>query len=197
MLELLAAFDFSNLWTFIYDHIGEIILGSQLIPVDKSGMPYQPLIKALYLWAAGRKTVDVPTSPGSPMAPGTPATTTTDSPSWLTTLLPMLIPFIQQLAGKPPVATVVTPPDPATLPTDPNSMVVWLMKLLNAPEQPTVTTPIKPHIENPTVSPVEVRWEHFTGCFQAMVDLYPDFDISAVSSNGNTEVKKVARVVKP
>ena len=184
-MDLLAAFDFANLVSMVQENILPIILGTiPVVPVNKPGTPYQPLIKAIVSLITGRKTVEVPATTVTPATP---------TPSLLSNLLPLLLPLIQQLAVKPPVATIVTPPDPTMLPSDPNSLIAWIKTLLNSPEQPTVTQPVTPHIENPNVSPVEVRWEHFTGCFQAMVDLYPDFDISAVSNNGNTEVKKVKR----
>lgn len=179
MNGLLAAFDFANIISMVTQNILPLLIGGGIVaaPVNAPGTPYTSLIQALLT----KLGIVKPTTPSpAPNAPANP----------LTTLLPMLIPFIQKLAVKPPVATVVAPPDPTTIPTNPNEMIAWLMNLLNAPET-TVTT--KPHIDNPTISPVEVRWEHFTGCFQAMVDLYPEFDISAVSSNGNTVVSKTER----
>src|SRR3990167_4235195 len=164
----------------LQENILPIIMGSQLIAVNKPGTPYQPLVKMLLSLITGRKTVEVPVAPGTP---GTPLT-----PSVPSSILTMLIPFIQQLSNKPPVATVVPPPAPSTIPTDPNLLIEWLMKLINSPEVPVVQPSPnndKPVPSDPHVLPKDARWEHFIGCFHAMVELYPNVDISAVSKNGN------------
>lgn len=181
-MDLLAAFDFASIISLVTENIKPLLIGGGIVaaPVNAPGTPYTSLIQLL-LTKIG---IVKPTTPVVPHSPSSP----------IANLLPMLISFIQKLAVKPPIATVVTPPDPTTISSNPNELIAWLMNLINAPETTLKPTP---HIDNPNISPVEVRWEHFTGCFQAMVDLYPDFDISAVSANGNTEVKKVARVVKP